>query len=207
MFNVQSWLPLFRLRHKYSRTSIASCIFDWLDIYWWRFDGVAIYFLKSDFKFFDDASRHPADAYNARQYADRPIRWCIINLHREPHNDGQLHVSHRLSRHLNNATGQCPVVCPSHVDNDRTVAHGVWTYRCPVVPSLFRPTVQRANCSGSEKSRYLWEITRYHMTLSIHKIANMQHYGSWCHGDLLCNRTILLGLQCLKVLTVSVETT
>jgi len=36
-----------------------SCIFDWLDIYWRRFDGVAIYFLKSDFKFFDDASRHP----------------------------------------------------------------------------------------------------------------------------------------------------
>jgi len=31
MFNVQSWL--FRRRHKYSRTSIASCIFDWLDIY------------------------------------------------------------------------------------------------------------------------------------------------------------------------------
>jgi len=53
-------------------------------------------------------------------------------------------VSHRLSRRLNNATGQCPVVCPSHVDNDGTVARGVWTYRCPVVcpvvPSLFRPT-------------------------------------------------------------------
>jgi len=24
-------------------------------------------FLKSDFKFFDDASQHPADAYNARR--------------------------------------------------------------------------------------------------------------------------------------------
>jgi len=40
-----------------------------------------IYFLKSDFKFFDDACRHPADAYNARRYADRPICQCIINLH------------------------------------------------------------------------------------------------------------------------------
>jgi len=44
--------------------------------------GVVIYFLKSDFKFFNDASRHPADAYNAGRYADRPIRRCIINLHR-----------------------------------------------------------------------------------------------------------------------------
>jgi len=34
---------------------------------------------------------------------------------------------------LNNATGQCPVVCPSHVDNDGTVARGVSTSRCPVV--------------------------------------------------------------------------
>ena len=53
-------------------------------------------------------------------------------------------MSHRLSRRLNNATGQCPVVCLSHVDNDGTVARGVSTYRCfvvcPVVPSLFRPT-------------------------------------------------------------------
>ena len=49
------------------------------------------------------------------------------------HNDGQLNVSHRLSRRLNNATGQCPVVCSSHVDNDGTVAHGVSTSRCPVI--------------------------------------------------------------------------
>jgi len=57
-------------------------------------------------------------------------------------------MSHRLSRRLNNATGQCPVVCPSHVDNDGTVARGVWTYtypsrrlsRRPVVPLLFKPT-------------------------------------------------------------------
>jgi len=42
-------------------------IFDWLDIYRRRFDSVVIYFLKSDFKFFADASRHPADAYNARR--------------------------------------------------------------------------------------------------------------------------------------------
>jgi len=41
-----------------------------------------VYFLKSDFKFFNDTSRHPANAYNARRYADRPIRRCIINLHR-----------------------------------------------------------------------------------------------------------------------------
>jgi len=27
------------------------------------------------------------------------------------HNDGQWNVSHRLFRRLNNATGQCPVVC------------------------------------------------------------------------------------------------
>ena len=62
----------------------------------------------------------------------------------EPHNDGQLNVSHRLSRRMNNATGQCPVVRPSHVDNDGTVARGISTSRCPVVcpvmPSLFRPT-------------------------------------------------------------------
>ena len=45
-------------------------IFDWLDIYRRRFDGVVIYFLKSNFKFFDDASRHPGDAYNARRHAD-----------------------------------------------------------------------------------------------------------------------------------------
>ena len=56
--------------------------FRWLDIYRRRFDGVVIYFLKSDFKFFDDASWHPADASNARRYADRPIHRCIINLHR-----------------------------------------------------------------------------------------------------------------------------
>jgi len=49
-------------------------------------------------------------------------------------------VSHRLSRRLNNATGQCPVVRPSHIDNDGTVARGISTSRCPVVPSLFRPT-------------------------------------------------------------------
>ena len=56
-------------------------------------------------------------------------------------------MSHRLSRRLNNATGQCSVVCPSHVDNvdnDGTVACGILTSRCPVVcpvvPSLFRPT-------------------------------------------------------------------
>ena len=40
--------------------------------------------------------------------------------------------------------GQCPVVCPLHVDNDGTVAGGILTSRCPVicpvVPSLFRPT-------------------------------------------------------------------
>ena len=52
-------------------------------------------------------------------------------------------MSHRLSRRWNNATGQCPVVCPSHVDNDGTVARGVSTSRCPivypVVPSLFKP--------------------------------------------------------------------
>jgi len=69
----------------------------------------------------------------------------------EPHNDGQLNVSHRLSRRLNNATGQCSVVCPSHVDNDRTVASGVLTSRCPVVvcpvvPSLFRPTAPTFRC-------------------------------------------------------------
>jgi len=62
----------------------------------------------------------------------------------EPNNDGQLNVSHRLSRRLNNATDQCAIVCPSHVDNDGTVARGISTYRCPVVcpivPSLFRPT-------------------------------------------------------------------
>ena len=51
----------------------------------------------------------------------------------DPHNDGQLNVSHCLSRLLNNATGQCPVVCPSHVDNDGTVARGVSTSRCPIV--------------------------------------------------------------------------
>jgi len=54
-------------------------------------------------------------------------------------------VSHRLSRRLNNATRQCPVVCPSHVDNDRTVARGISTSRCPVVCpvvlSVFRATV------------------------------------------------------------------
>jgi len=47
-------------------------------------------------------------------------------------NDGQLNVSHRLSRRLNNATGQCPVVCSSHVDNDGTEARGISTSRCPV---------------------------------------------------------------------------
>ena len=61
------------------------------------------------------------------------------------HNDGQVNVSHRLSHHLNNATGQCPVVCPSHVDNNWTVARGISTSKCPVicpvVPSLFRQTV------------------------------------------------------------------
>jgi len=49
------------------------------------------------------------------------------------YNDGQWNVSHRLSRRLNNGTGQCPVVCPSHVDNDGTVARGVSTSRCPVI--------------------------------------------------------------------------
>jgi len=36
-----------------------------------------------------------------------------------------------------NATGQCPIVCPSHVDNDGTVAHGQWpvAYRPPGIPS------------------------------------------------------------------------
>jgi len=38
-------------------------------------------FFKIRLKFFDDASRHPADAYNAGWYAGRPIRRCIINLH------------------------------------------------------------------------------------------------------------------------------
>jgi len=47
-----------------------------------RFDGVVIYFLKSNLNFFDDASRHLVDACNAHWYADRPIRRCIINLHR-----------------------------------------------------------------------------------------------------------------------------
>jgi len=49
------------------------------------------------------------------------------------HNDKQLNVSHRLSRCLNIATGQCPIVCPSHIDNDGTVARGISTSRCPVV--------------------------------------------------------------------------
>jgi len=51
----------------------------------------------------------------------------------------QLNVSHRLSRRLNNATGQCPGRVSA---NDGTVARGVWTYRypvvCPVVPSCRR---------------------------------------------------------------------
>ena len=64
----------------------------------------------------------------------------------EPHNDGQLNVSHRLSRRLNNATSQCPVVCPSHVDNDGTVARGVSPYRCPVVPSCRRFLDQPWSC-------------------------------------------------------------
>ena len=32
----------------------------------------------------------------------------------DPHNDGQLNVSRRLSRRLNKAMSHCPVVCPSH---------------------------------------------------------------------------------------------
>ena len=66
-------------------------------------------------------------------------------------------MSHRLSRRLNNATDQCPVVCPSHVDKDATVARGVMTYRCPVVrpvvPSLFRPTALKeiSDLSGCKK--------------------------------------------------------
>jgi len=54
-------------------------------------------------------------------------------------------MSHHLSRRLKNATGQCPVVCPSRIDNDGTVARGLTTCPvvCPVVPSLFRPTVGR----------------------------------------------------------------
>ena len=42
-------------------------------------------------------------------------------------------MSRRLSRRLNNATGQCPVVCPSHVYDNGTVARGVSTSRCPVI--------------------------------------------------------------------------
>ena len=53
-------------------------------------------------------------------------------------------MSHRLSRRLNNAMGQCPVVRPSHVDNGGTPARGISTSRCPVVPSLFRPTGVRS---------------------------------------------------------------
>ena len=48
----------------------------------WALAHICSLFLKSDFNFFDDASWHPADAYNARRYADRPIRQCIINLNR-----------------------------------------------------------------------------------------------------------------------------
>jgi len=37
-------------------------------------------------------------------------------------------------------------------------------------------------------------ITFQHATLLIHEIVSIQHYGSWCHEDLLCSRTVLLGL-------------
>jgi len=47
-------------------------------------------------------------------------------------------VSHRLSRRLNNVTGQCPVVCPPHVDNDETVARGISTVPGLFVPKTFR---------------------------------------------------------------------
>jgi len=40
----------------------------------------------------------------------------------------------------------CSVMCPSHVDNDRTIAHGISTSGraviCPIVSSLFRPTAR-----------------------------------------------------------------
>jgi len=36
---------------------------------------------------------------------------------------------------------------------------------------------------------YIREITVYHTTVSIHKTATVQHYGSRCHVDLLCSRT------------------
>jgi len=42
-------------------------------------------------------------------------------------------MSLRLSRRLNNATGQCPVVRLSLEDNDGTPARGISTSRCPVV--------------------------------------------------------------------------
>jgi len=54
-------------------------IFDWIDIYRRRFDGLVIYFLKSDLKFFD-ASRHPADAYNARRYADALLTYTMPSI-------------------------------------------------------------------------------------------------------------------------------
>jgi len=69
-----------------------------------------------------------------------PSEYRTFGISTHNHNVGQLNMSHRLSCCFNNATGQCPVVCPSHVDNDGTVARGVSSYRCPVVPSLFRPT-------------------------------------------------------------------
>jgi len=39
--------------------------------------------LKSDFgnfKFFNDTSRHPADAYNARQYADALLTYTAASM-------------------------------------------------------------------------------------------------------------------------------
>jgi len=55
--------------------TFSTDLIDSLDIYRQRFHGIVIYFLKSHFKFFNDASRHPADAYNARRYADRPMHY------------------------------------------------------------------------------------------------------------------------------------
>jgi len=76
-------------------------------------------------------------------------------------------VSHRLSRRLNNATGQCPIVRPSHVDNDGTVARDVSTSRCPVVcpviPLLFRPTTRGWLAQHSQLARPNYALLTSHL--------------------------------------------
>ena len=58
----------------------------------------------------------------------------------------------------NNTTGQCPGVCPSHRDNDGTVARGVSGY---VAFGTWQFRYKGVDTFGTWRLRYIWDPFRY----------------------------------------------